>query len=114
MKKLENFSRKDLKKLRSEIVLNSLFFTDYINSFCIDYHDVAAFFDGYYDFIWELAYEDAEEQGKGTSYLTHDYVVENYDNTDNLVEWWNCYADFDWVRYYNKEQYQQIVRRLVK
>ena len=114
LKRLENFNRKDLAKFRSEIVLNSIFFNDYNNSFGIDIHDAAAFFDGYYDFMWELAYEDAEEQGKGTSHHTHNYVVENYDNTDNLESWWNCYGDFDWVRYYNKEQYLQIVKRIGK
>ena len=112
IKRLEHFNRKDLKKLRKEIVLNSLFFTDYTNSFGIDRRDVAAFFDGYYDFIWELAYEDAKEQGKGTSYLTHNYVVENYDNIENLESWYYCYGDFDWVRYENNERCRQITKRI--
>ena len=113
-KRLEDFKRKDLAKLRSEIVLNSLFYADYNNSFGINIHDVAAFFDGYYDFIWELAYEKAEEEGKGTSHLTHNYVMENFDNTDTLEEWYYCHDDFSWVRYYDKEQYLQIVRRIGK
>lgn len=113
-KRLEDFKREDLAKLRSEIVLNSIFYADYNNSFGINIHDVAAFFDGYYDFIWELAYEKAEEEGEGTSHLTHDYVLENFDNTDTLEDWYYCHDDFSWVRYYDKEQYLQIVRRIGK
>ena len=99
MKRFENFTREDLQKLRKEIVLNSLFLVDYRNSFGISRESVAAFFDGYYDFIWELAYEKAEEEGKGTSHLTHNYVIENFDNTDTLEEWYYCHDDFDWVKY---------------
>ena len=113
-KRLEDFKREDLAKLRSEIVLNSIFYTDYNNSFGINIHDAAAFFDGYYDFIWEMAYEKAEEEGEGTSHLTHEYVMENFDNTDTLEEWYYCHDDFSWVRYYDKEQYLQIVRRIGK
>ena len=99
MKRFEDFTREDLQKLRKEIVLNSLFLVDYRNSFGISRESVAAFFDGYYDFIWELAYEKAEEEGKGTSHLTHNYVVENFDNTDTLEEWYYCHDDFGWVKY---------------
>ena len=95
MKKFEKFTKRDLKKLRGEIVLNSCFTSDYENSFGISADSVAAFFDGYYDYLWELAMEDYGND------INHGKVIEKYDTIDNLVGWFNCHDDFSWVKYNN-------------
>lgn len=53
--------KKELTKLRKEIVLNSLFTDDYENSFGIDKRLVQTFFDGYME---ELNYLLEEKLGK--------------------------------------------------
>ena len=42
-----------LWKLRLEIVLNSLYYSDYENSLGLDRRVVAAFFDGFLEFVEE-------------------------------------------------------------
>lgn len=91
MKRLEDFSKEDLKQLRSEVVLNSIWYSDYTNSFGIKEKSVAYFFDGYYEYLCELA---EEEMGS----TTHEDVLK-LDNLDNLYGWWNCFDDFSWVEY---------------
>ena len=94
MKRFEDFTKKDLTSLRNEIVLNSCYTSDYNNSFGISADSVAAFFDGYYDFIWELAEEKYGKKG-----LTHEIDVAEFDNADTLEEWFDCHDDFGWVEY---------------
>jgi hypothetical protein len=50
-------SKKQLAKLRKEIVLNSVFTADYENSFDIDANDVAIFFEGYFEELCEIVRE---------------------------------------------------------
>ena len=57
MKRLEDFSKEDLKQLRSEVVLNSIWYSDYTNSFGIKEKSVAYFFEGYNEYLCELAEE---------------------------------------------------------
>jgi hypothetical protein len=61
-KRFEDFTREDLGQLRSEIRLNSLFYSDYENSFGINRKSVALFFDSYIDFLWEEAEEKYGEK----------------------------------------------------
>ena len=58
MKRLEDFTRDDLAKFRKEICLNSMYYSDYENSFGIDKHSASLFFDSYLSFISELSAED--------------------------------------------------------
>ena len=51
-------SKKDLQVLRNEILLNSLFISDYENSFGLDLWEVNAFFDGYLDYLEDLMLEN--------------------------------------------------------
>lgn len=44
-------TKRQLAKLRSEITLNSLYLSDYKNSFGIDPHTVCDFFDGFIEYI---------------------------------------------------------------
>lgn len=106
MKRLEEFTRDDLAKFRKDIVLNSMFFSDYKNSFGIEEHSASLFFDSYLDFICEIADEDGFEWDyaePGTSYYrglhTWKEFLDKYDNIDNLEAWHGCYDDFSWVKY---------------
>ena len=82
-------SKEDLKKLRSEIVLNSLYIADYENSFDIPAKDVCDFFDGY---VEELYYIMLEEIGEDKVKELNDteYYKELFkrDNIDNLYNYY--------------------------
>lgn len=107
-KRLQDFTPEDLAQLRKEVVLNSLYYTDYRNSFGIDCHSVSLFFDSYLSFISEMAEEDGFEWdyvSKSTkSCHTWSEFLKKYDTTDNLCEWWGCYESFDWVVYEGEEE----------
>lgn len=77
------FDKETLWKLRQEICLGSLFIRDYENTFGIDAHVVCDFFDGFCDYIWELAKEDG---------LT-EFVDGKYDNKDEL---WNYFYGMEY------------------
>ena len=98
IKTFEEMTREDLQKLRNEIVLNSCYFYDYNNSFGFYNHDVCYFFDGYYDYLWELA-----EEKYNVDDITHALVIDEFDTIDNLVSWYNCYDDLSWIRNDNNE-----------
>lgn len=96
-KRFKDLTSAELWALRCEIVLNSIFTADYNNSFAFNASDVSHFFDGYVSFIDELAKED------GYTDLEITELCDKYDNEENLYSWFNCYDDFDWVRYYDEE-----------
>ena len=73
--------------LRKQISLNSLFFSDYENSYDIDSHQVCNFFDGFIDYISELMDED------GVSDEDFFKNLDKYDTTDNLLEWYGCFDE---------------------
>lgn len=97
-KSFDKLTREDLQKLRNEIVLNSCYSYDYTNSFDFNEHDICAFFDGYYDYLWELAKEKYN-----TDEITHFLISDEFDNIDNLVCWFDCYDDLSWVRINEEE-----------
>ena len=98
MKHFENFTKEDLQALRKEICLNSLFVSDYENSFGISAKSVCDFFDSYMSFIDEMANEDDFKYGYQSEH-SFDEFFEKYDTIDNLLEWYGCYEDFSWVEY---------------
>lgn len=65
MKNLKN----NLKKLRKEIILNSLFLADYENSFNVSPEDCCDFFDGFLNY-----YDDLE--------------IDQVDNIENLLNYY--------------------------
>lgn len=97
-KLFEEMTRENLQKLRNEITLNSCYFYDYTNSFGFNEYDMCAFFDGYYDYIWELA-----EENHSPNEVTHYLVIDEFDNIDNLVDWFNCCDDLSWVKINEEE-----------
>lgn len=100
MKRLEDFTREDLKKFRSEICLNSIYYADYENSFGISRSSASAFFDGYLDYLCDIAGEDGLDSRDEHSW---EIILKKYDNIDNLQSWHECYDDFSWVVYADEE-----------
>ena len=96
-KRFEELTREDLAKLRGEIVLNSLYISDYENSFGFSAKSVNLFFDSYISFLDEIAEED------GVVIEDTFEFFDKYDNIDNLESWYNCYEDFDWVEYVEED-----------
>lgn len=104
-----------LWELRQEIVLGSLYYSDYRNSFGIDEHKVCDFFTSFWDsYCEELAKEDhlweeacvitrdyfADEPNVSPSKydsFRHDTYMklskEHYDNEDVLKQWYSCFCD---------------------
>lgn len=73
--------------LRKQIYLNSLFFSDYENSYGIDSHQVCNFFDGFIDYISELMDED------GMSDEDFFNNLDKYDTAGNLLDWYGCFDE---------------------
>ena len=57
-----DLDREQLKKLRSEICVGSIYTSDYANSFEIDSHEVCSYSESYLSFIEECGYEDTPEE----------------------------------------------------
>ena len=74
-----------LVSLRKQITLNSLFYRDYRNTFGVDTHEVCDFFDGYVDYLFEIATEDGFPTDDALA------VFKEYDNAENLLAWRLCY-----------------------
>ena len=73
-----------LWQLRCEIMVNSLCVSDYQNSFDFTPESVCDFFDGYVEYLEELA---TERYGNGCSL---DQIFE-FDNAENLCDWYGCF-----------------------
>jgi len=91
MKKFEDLTSSELWKLRDEITLNSIYVADYENSFRFNAKCICAFFDGYVDYLFELAEEDKFPVDDEFA------VFDKYDTEDNLYNWFCCYDDLSWV-----------------
>ena len=90
---LKDLTNEQLIKLRKEIVLNSLYKSDYENSFGIDPNEVCYFFDSYIEDMWNLWEYEKTENFKC---YEKDYFdnEENYwnnfvENEDNLIDYFN-------------------------
>ena len=92
-KKFEDLTSGDLWQLRQEIVLNSLFVADYNNSFGFAADSVCTFFDGYVDYLGELAIESGYDN---VPFLE---MLDKYDSEDNLFTWYYCCDDYSWFKY---------------
>lgn len=82
-------SKKDLWKLRKEIVLNSLYLSDYENSFDIPKEDVCNFFDGYVEELYYIMLEEIGED-KVKELNDKEYYEELFkrDTEDNLYNYY--------------------------
>jgi len=77
-------TKNQLKQLRKEICLNSLFLKDYNNSFYIKEKTVCDFMDSYIEYLHELASDDN---------YNGDDVIDRYDNIDNLYNYYCLFED---------------------
>jgi hypothetical protein len=89
VKDFEDLDRDELWEIRKQIVLNSLFEYNYFVKEGYNPCDLSSFFDGYVDYLYEIAEDNG---GEWT----------DYDNKDNLFCWYNCYDDLSWVRLENE------------
>ena len=78
-----------LWSLRKEILLNSLFISDYRNTFGIDPHIVCDFFDSY---VSDL---DEEKKQSIPGYDDNRFfdLLPAYDTQENLWNWYCCYEE---------------------
>ena len=82
----KELTKENLWKLRKEIVLNSLYLSDYENSFGVDEEDLFYFFEGYLEDLGYLMEENIENY---FDEMFFGYLGE-YDTEDNL---YNYYLD---------------------
>mgnify|MGYP003333798300 CR=1 FL=1 len=82
MKNLNDLTKEDLHQLRKEIVLFSIFISDYENSFEIPPEICAAFFEGYGEYLGELMADDG--------YSSDEFwdVLDKYETPENLYDWY--------------------------
>ena len=81
-------TKTNLWNLRTEITLGSLYTSDYENSFQILPIIVQNFFDGYIEYLWELAEENSKKAD-----MDFEDLVQIYDNADNLESWYCCFDE---------------------
>lgn len=79
-------TKTQLKQLRNEIVLNSLFLKDYENSFYIYGKTCCDFFDSYVNYLYELATENNDNK------LDIMNIIDKYDNIENLYNYYLMFA----------------------
>ena len=107
-KRFENLTSAELWAIRSKVVVNSVYLADYENQYGISEVSLCNFFDGYYNYMWELA---IEKYGKNVA----DKVVFNEFDTENtLYSWFNCYDDFDWIVYEYDEEIQDLAKSIIE
>lgn len=89
------FTVDDLEILRSDISLGSIYLSDYDNSFGIDAEFIYDFFDGFSEFIYEEAKEDAADQEIEFD-DNWDHIIYKYDTLEKLIDYYNLidYTDF--------------------
>ncbi len=85
-------TKNQLLQLRKEIVLNSLYYSDYKNSFGIDEHIVCNFFDSYIEYLQELEKENNED-------LSIDDFFNKYDTHENLIDYYFYMFEDDPLKY---------------
>jgi len=78
-----------VKKLRSQIVLNSLSMSDYENDMGVDPNEACIFFDGYVDYLGEVDEDDGFEINDST----FSKFFEKYDTDENLEAWFYMFEE---------------------
>lgn len=76
-------TRLQLRQLRNEITINSLFLKDYSNTLDIDPKKVYNFFDSFLDYIFE-------ERSNGLDFYD---VLDKYDNISTLYDYYLSFTD---------------------
>ena len=96
---MEQMDKETLWKLRQEIVLGSIYYHDYDNSFGFTANSVCDFFDGYLEELWDRAIEayDEEVTFENDKEVTFENAME-FDTADNLEEWYESLEDFQFEK----------------
>lgn len=83
--------------LRKQIVLHSIRYRDYENTYGLDSHEVLEFFDGYVDYLGELMSEDGHTDEEFFD------ILKEYDTDENLISWYGMFTEnpftIDWTLY---------------
>ena len=82
-------TKKQLKQLRDEIVLNSIFLKDYDNTLFIKRDRVCNFFNSFIEYIEEIYTEK-----HGHSAYSYDDLFKEYDNINTLYDYYK-YMEYD-------------------
>lgn len=82
-------TKEQLWALRRQIVLGSLYLSDYVNTFGIDRHAVCDFFDSFLSFLGEKMAD--EIPGYDDRHFSKH--LRAYDTPDELWEWYGCYEE---------------------
>lgn len=88
---MERMNKETLWKLRQEIVLGSIYYHDYDNSFGFTANSVCDFFDGYLEELWYRGFEAYDEE------VTFENAME-FDTADDLEEWYESLEDFQFEK----------------
>lgn len=84
-----HLTKEQLWRLRRQIVLGSLYYSDYINTFNIDRHLVCDFFDGFLSYVSELMQEEIPNYDD-RHFSKH---LRAYDNAERLWNWYECFEE---------------------
>lgn len=77
----------EVYQLRKDIVLCSLYYSDYRNKLGVNVKDCCDFFDGYAEFLKEEMEEDGISDNEFFDHLGL------YDNEENLSNWYYCFEN---------------------
>lgn len=83
-------NKKQLKQLRKEIVLNSIYLKDYDNTLFIKNKTVCDFFDSYIEYLYEIASEKNIKVNDNNYYD----VINKLDTINNLYDYYS-YLEYD-------------------
>ena len=84
-------TKNELWQLRKEIILDSMYYSDYENTKNIDSSIILDFFDGYTSYLYELMLTDGFADKDFYNYLS------SYDNKNNLYDYYT-YECSDYFR----------------
>jgi hypothetical protein len=91
--KIINLGKIQLKRLRNDITLGSLYISDYRNRYNIDPDLTCTFFDGFLEYIEQCMYDDIPGF---TDNQFFDYLPQ-YDNIEYLWEYLTTYAAANYI-----------------
>lgn len=95
MKKLyeckTDYAKNKLWNIRKDIVLNSLYYSDYENRYGYNVYMICNFFDGFLEYVENLMFEDIPGF-KDEKFF--DYLAE-YDTKENIWEWYCMIEDIE-------------------
>ena len=93
MKKLyscgEQYAKNKLWNIRNDVVLNSIYYSDYENRYGYDVRIICHFFDSYLEYLEERMYEDIPNY-KDDEFLKY---LPKYDTKNNLWTFYYCVLD---------------------